>query len=322
MRHPKILTIIIAIASITLTGCGTDVVFNDNEEPDTGISNNTNRNDTRTNAVYGRMEFPRLKGGTSNIVIIHNASFGVNYCVEWDTDLQPKGWNNEGSLRSQRWSCYQMHAGNTSNATDRKPRAYDGEFSEYPNDPDLPSQYHFTKDPYSGSGYDHGHIMPSADRAYSYNYRANTQTFYMTNMQPQVNGFNAGVWSNMEAQVRSWNNANFRDTLYVVKGGTIDDNAQIIKYLGSGQNKIPVPKFFFMALLCKNKEAGNGGYKALGFWIQHLSSDTRDLKPYVVNIDELENLTGIDFFCNLPDDIEKAVESLPRESVIKAWKLN
>jgi endonuclease G len=330
MRHHKILTIIIAIASITLTGCGTDVVFNDNEEPDTGISNNTNRNDTRTNAVYGRMEFPRLKGGTSNIVIIHNASFGVNYCVEWDTDLKPKGWNNEGSLRSQRWSCYQMHAGNTSNATDRRPdNNLSANFGKYPNDPELGTQYHFTVDPYWGSRYDHGHILPSADRAYSYNNRANLQTFYMTNMQPQENGFNAGVWSNMEKQVRSWNNANFRDTLYVVKGGTIDDVANLgaierpnVITIGSGQNKIPVPKYFFMALLCKNKEAGNKGYKALGFWIEHKENDTEYLKPYVVNIDELENLTGIDFFCNLPDDIEKAVESLPRESVIKAWKLN
>ncbi|MBQ8046965.1 MAG: DNA/RNA non-specific endonuclease [Prevotella sp.] len=304
-----------------LTACGTDVDFNDEEDNRTTMRNNTNRNDTRANSVYGRLEFPKLKGGANNIVIVHRASFGVNYCVEWDTDLHPTGWNEEGSLRSQRWSCYQMHPGNTSNATDRKPRNYNGPFTEYPNDPDLDSQYHFTADPYSGSGYDHGHIIPSADRAYSYNSQANTQTFYMTNMQPQVNGFNGYVWANMEKIVREWNNNNFRDTLYVVKGGTIDDNANIIRYLGSGRNKIPVPKYFFMALLCKNQDPGNGGYKALGFWIQHQSSSTKDLRPYVVNIDELERLTGIDFFCNLPDDIENAVESLDREKVLNAWKV-
>ena len=311
-------SLLLALA-LTLAACGDDVEFNNGNETPSQVAN-ANRNSTTQSSVYGRLEFPHLKGGSS-LVIVHQASFGVNYCVEWDTNLQPTGWNREGTLRSQRWSCYQMHPGNTSRATDRKPYNKNGDFSEYPNDPDLPSQYHFTSDPYWGSGYDHGHIIASADRAYSYNSKANTQTFYMTNMQPQVNGFNAGVWSNMEAQVRTWNSNNFRDTLYVVKGGTIDKAEHIIKYLGSGQNKIPVPKYFFMALLCKNKDTANGGYKALGFWIQHQSNDTRNLAQYVVPIRELEQLTGIDFFCNLPDKIEDAVETLPRDNVIRAWGL-
>jgi endonuclease G len=208
-----------------------------------------------------------------------------------------------------------MHKDNSSDKTDRKPRDTSGDFTEYPNDPDLPSQYHFTSDPYWGSGYDHGHIIASADRAYSYNRTANIQTFYMTNMQPQVNGFNAYVWSNMEKRVRSWNTYSFRDTLYVCKGGTIDDTANIIRYLGSGKNKIPVPKYFFMALLCKNKD----GYKALGFWVEHKANDDSNLAKYVVNIDELERKTGLDFFCNLPDEVEKRVESLPVVNVKTAW---
>ena len=298
---------------LTLAACGDDVEFNNGTDEYTN-SANANRNSTTQSTVYGRLEFPHLKGGSS-LVIVHQASFGINYCVEWDTNLQPTGWNREGTLRSQRWSCYQMHAGNTSRATNRWPDY------EYPNDPDLPSQYHFTEDPYWRSGYDHGHIIASADRGYSFNQQANMQTFYLTNMQPQVNGFNAGVWANMEAQVRTWNSNNFRDTLYVVKGGTIDKAENIIKYIGSGQNKIPVPKYFFMALLCKNKDTSNGGYKALGFWIQHQSNDTKNLAQYVVSIRELEQLTGIDFFCNLPDKIEDAVETLPRENIIRAWGL-
>lgn len=314
MKHLKYLSVL--FLALVLAGCGSDVTFDDDDTIDTSLRNNTNRNNTSVSAVYGRLEFPKLRGGSDNIVIVHEATFGskkdVNYCVEWDTEIH-----------AQRWSCYQMHPGNTSRATDRKPRDNSGEaFSEYPNDRDLDAQYHFTLDPYWSSGYDHGHIIASADRAYSYNEQANRQTFYMTNMQPQVNGFNAGVWATMEAKVRAWNSNSFRDTLYVVKGGTIDDGANIIKYLGSGRNKIPVPKYFFMALLCKNKDAGNSGYKALGFWIQHQSATANDLSPYVVNIDRLEELTGIDFFCNLPDDVEKAVESLPRENVLRAWGFN
>ena len=302
-----------------LASCGNDVEFND----DPLSSSNNNRNHTALNPVYGRLEFPKLKTGSNNIVIVHNASFGVNYCVEWDTNLRPEGWdwsNDGGSLRSQRWSCYQMHPGNSSSMTNRKPRET-GDFAEYPNDPNLPSQYHFTADPYWNSGYDHGHIFPSADRAYGYNQQANTQTFYLTNMQPQADGFNRYIWSEMEKQIRTWNSNHFRDTLYIAKGGTIDKTEDIIKTIGSGVNRIPVPKYFFMAVLCKNKDTANGGYKALGFWIQHQSNMSSDLKPYVVSIRELERFTGIDFFCNLPDNIENAVETLPKESIIRAWNL-
>ncbi|MBQ6195156.1 MAG: DNA/RNA non-specific endonuclease [Prevotella sp.] len=311
--------ILLLMAALAIVACGGS---DDPENPDVNPSQtNVNRNNTAQNAVYGRMEFPRLKGGSNNIVIIHTVpEFGVNYCVEWDSDLKPEGWTPEGTLRSQRWSCYQMHAGNSASNTQRWKGDDSIEFGLYPNDPDLNKAYRFTRDPYRNSGYDHGHICPSADRLFSQ--LVNKQTFYMTNMQPQVNGFNAKVWANMEAQVRRWNTANFRDTLYVVKGGTIDRWDQIITTIGSGQNKIPVPKFFFMAVLCKkNTNSTTGGYRALGFWIQHKSNSDTDLRPYVVSIDELERLTGIDFFCNLPDQYEQIVESLSREQVLRAWNL-
>lgn len=312
--------ILLLMAALAIVACGGS---DDPENPDVNPSQtNVNRNNTAQNAVYGRMEFPRLKGGPNNIVIIHTVpEFGVNYCVEWDSDLKPEGWTSEGTLRSQRWSCYQMHDGNSSSAKDRKPYVEGPDFSEYPNDPELPERYHFTADPYWGH-YQHGHIFPSADRAYSYNKKANMQTFYMTNMQPQDKNFNTQVWSTMEAKVRSWNSSRFRDTLYIVKGGTIDRNEQIITFIGSGRNKIPVPKYFFMALLCKRgTNSTTGGYRALGFWIQHKSNSDTDLRPYVVSIDELERLTGIDFFCNLPDQYEQIVESLSREQVLRAWNL-
>ena len=252
-----------------LASCGNDVEFNDGSEERSSV--NSNCNNTALNPVYGRLEFPRLKGGTNNIVLIHNASFGVNYCVEWDTNLRPEGWdwsNDKGTLRSQRWSCWQWHAGNSSGNTTRKPYNDSGQpFSEYPNNPNLDVEYHFTADPYWNTGYDHGHIMASADRGYGYNPQANIQTFYMTNMQPQNGLFNKEIWAKMEMRARGWNNKTFRDTLYVVKGGTIDKKEHILRTIGSGRNRIPVPKYFFMAILCKNKEAGNGGYKALGFWI-------------------------------------------------------
>jgi len=300
--------------TLTLAACGGDdddpfapvnPVNPGGTQPSDG-SNNTNRNSTTTTSEAWRLEFPKLKGG-NNLVIVHTAPMptkaDVNYSVEWDI-----------SKKSQRWSCYQMHASNSVSNTKR----YSSTDNQYPQDPDLPTQYRLSSDPFWGTGYDHGHICPSADRLCSS--EANYQTFFLTNMQPQVNSFNAGIWEKMERQVRTWNRGDFRDTLYVCKGGTIDSEENIIRYLGSGANKIPVPKYFFMAILCKNSE----GYKALGFWVEHDGgiSSTTPLGDYVVNIRELEEKTGIDFFCNLPDNVEKQVETLPVDNVKRAWGLN
>ena len=135
-------------------------------------------------------------------------------------------------------------------------------------------------------------------------------------MHPQINAFNAGVWLNMENKIRVWNQPSFRDTLYVVKGGTIDGDDKIIRITDKG---LPVPKYFFMAILCKNKDSSQSGYKAMAFWVEHTANQDTDLRKYVISIDELEEKTGIDFFCNLPDDIEEKVEG---NLVPASWGFN
>ena len=135
----------------------------------------------------------------------------------------------------------------------------------------------------------------------------------MTNMQPQNHNFNAGIWEKMEDQVRKW--AKSFDTLFVCKGGTIDKSEWIIKYLGSGNNKIPVPKYFFMAVLGKK----GSNFKATGFWIAQDSYTATTLQSYAVTIQALQKNTGIDFFCNLPDNIENEVENIPLSQMEKEW---
>lgn len=178
-------------------------------------------------------------------------------------------------------------------------------------DKDIPSQYRTKLEDYKNTGYNRGHICASADRLCSKD--ANEQTFFLSNIQPQINAFNVGTWEEMEKKVRSWNNNSFRDTLYVVKGGTIDKPEQRLNPAKTG---LLVPKYFFMAILCKNQDPSQYGYKALGFWIEHKANSDKNLKNYIVSIDELEEKTGIDFFCNLPDHIEEAVE---RNLVPTAW---
>ena len=245
-----------------------------------------------------RLEFPHLKDKGSNIVVVHKTSdaYGVNYAIEWDINK-----------KSQRWSCYQMRKGYQGNAG-----RYDT-YNGYPFDPVLEEKgLYLDRDYFYRSGFDHGHVCPSADRQYSY--EANKQTFYLSNMQPQYNKFNAGIWEKLESKIRKWTPRNNEDTLYVCKGGTIDDEENIIKRISG---KLIAPKYFFCALLLKNAM----GYRAIGFWMENENIDRSNdkLKIYAKSIDELEKITGIDFFCNLPDNIEDKVEASVSTS---AWGLN
>ena len=251
-----------------------------------------------------------MKGGNS-LVLIHttNDSYGINYSVEWDCDK-----------KAQRWSAYQM----TAATMDEKTQRYSSNTDQYPFDPLLPNNTYLTQDCYWNSGYDHGHICPSADRLYSA--EANYQTFFLTNMQPQSKAFNGSLsgresykndyspWYRLESQVRNWAKNAGTEVLYVVKGGTIEDN-QIRPTLVKGEMR--VPQYFFVALLLKNAQ----GYKAIGFWMEHRDSyiTKEPLGNWAVNIRDLEEKTGIDFFCNLPDDVENKVETLPLENVKRAW---
>lgn len=279
------------------------VLWSCGDDDDDNNSSNTNAN---ANVVtlgmpseITRLEFPHVRGGQSIIRVYKTGdSYGVNYCVEWDTHK-----------KTQRWSCYQMKQGYQGNAGRYTPT--DGS-RKYPYDPDLPENYRFAGDPFERSGYDHGHICPSADRQYSK--EANRQTFYMTNMQPMRNKFNAGLWGVMEGKVRKWTNSlRANEVLYVCKGGTIDNPSQQIGTIGGG---LIVPKYYYMALLMQNAE----GYRALAFWVEHINADhsNDNLSDYVITIDELERRTGIDFFCNLPDDTEAHVESQVAKN---AWGL-
>ena len=270
---------------------------------DSAAAANVNRNDASQEPSLSRLEFPHVKGGAS-IVLIHttNDQYGINYSVEWDCEK-----------KSQRWSAYQMTRETCRQNTSR----YRSDTNQYPHDPLLANSLYLSQDCFWGSGYDHGHICPSADRLYSA--EANYQTFFLTNMQPQYSNFNGGgnsPWYRLESQLRSWANATTTETLFVVKGGTIEDD-QILPTMVKGEMR--VPKYFFVALLLKNAQ----GYKAVGFWMEHLSgySAALPLADYAVNIRELERLTGIDFFCNLPDETENQVETLPLENVKRAWGL-
>ena len=238
------------------------------------------------------LEIPALKGGSMNQFITHTTKRNGKDYPTYSLEYSYK-------YKHSYWIAYRFDNTTGGNV---------GRNEAYKPDPELPSQYAAKHNDYTNSGYTRGHLCASSDRQYSK--EANQQTFYMSNISPQSgNGFNqsGSAWNTGEDKVQAWgyNISRSTDTLYVVKGGTIGEG--MIK--GYIKNEITIPKYFFMAVLFRSGD----NYKAIGFYMPHENlkddPDKKDPKKYLMSIDALEQETGIDFFHNLPDNIENTVEA-------------
>ena len=148
---------------------------------------------------------------------------------------------------------------------------------------------------YKNSGYDKGHLVPAGDMSFDLN--AYNDTFLTSNISPQVHDFNNGIWNRLEQKVRYW--AVKYNGVYVVTAGVLDNSLKTI-----GKEKVSVPKYFYKVLLSKSEN----DIKMIAFLVPNEASD-RPLYEFVVTVDRLEKMTGIDFFPALDDKIENKLES-------------
>lgn len=170
----------------------------------------------------------------------------------------------------------------------------------------LPRKDNFREDPrvktgsatpedYRRSGYDRGHLAPAADMKWSK--QAMSESFFMSNMSPQEPDFNQGIWNTLEERVRDW--AREYGELYIVTGPILEDGLPVI-----GENGVSAPRAYYKIVL----DYREPGFKAAGFLMPNAGSD-RPIDAYVVTVDSVESVTGIDFFPALPDSLEHALES-------------
>ena len=151
---------------------------------------------------------------------------------------------------------------------------------------------------YNGSGYDRGHMCPAGDNKNSA--RAMDESFCMTNICPQNHQLNAGAWNDLEQQCRSW--ARNYGTLYICCGPIFGKEPRRV-----GQRKsmrIAVPDRFFKVLLSLGRVP-----KAIGFIYPNEACEG-DMREYAVSVDEVEKVTGMDFFYQLDDQQEKELEKV------------
>jgi len=157
---------------------------------------------------------------------------------------------------------------------------------------------------YRKSGFDKGHLCAAADMKVSK--KAFDDTFYTSNISPQRNNFNNGIWNRLEDKTRYW--AAIKGSVFVITGGVLVKGLPTIGY-----EKVAIPEYFYK-ILCSNK---NGNLKIIAFLIPHKKSQ-QAIYDFVVSIDEVEKRTGIDFFKNLDDVLENQLES---KKDIKGWVL-
>lgn len=199
-----------------------------------------------------------------------------NYTVSYN-----RNWNLPN------WVAWELNKDETRGKNNRN--------EEFTSDPDLPKDNQVESWDYSGSGYDRGHMCPAGDN--HFDAKAMNESFYMSNICPQDHELNKGKWNDLEIACRRW--ANRYGELYIVCGPIIDKRNG--KRIGKEHEVIVPEKFFKVVLITSTKPV-----RAIGYIFENNSSE----RPYKVHtVDEIEKITGMDFFPNLPDNIEDMVES-------------
>ncbi|MBR4951462.1 MAG: DNA/RNA non-specific endonuclease [Alistipes sp.] len=157
--------------------------------------------------------------------------------------------------------------------------------------------------------YSRGHLIPNASR--NARREEQEQTFYVTNSVPQIqNGFNGGVWMHLESAVQRYAE---REPLYVATGVVFEpvgESCEIRYTTAKDDTKpIPVPNYFYKVVLRVERNASGEVVDAgaIGFWFEHRAYSDKYYN-YAMSVDEVERLTGFDFFASLPDDVEARAE--------------
>lgn len=233
------------------------------------LKNNQQHSDTTT--VSGPPPAFDYLPVSANTQIIRRPNFTIAY--------------SEGNEQAE-WVAYELTQDEVQGGTERS-----DDFREDP----LVATGSASPEDYRRSGYDRGHLAPAGDMGFSD--QAMSESFYMSNISPQVPAFNRGVWKDLEEDVRKW--AMEEGSLFIVTGPVFEGSRKRI-----GNNKVTVPTYFYKVLLSYDRTNS----KAIAFLMPNKGTQ-KPVQSFAVSIDEVEKTTGIDFFPALPDSLEDQLES-------------
>lgn len=217
------------------------------------------------------IEIPTITDERSDRIITHKG-FTLSYNYDW---------------KIPNWVAYEL--------TDIEVMGEVPRYDKFKPDPMVPQNVSATTNDYKHSGYDRGHLAPAADM--KWDEQAMRESFYLSNICPQNPNLNGGVWKDLEEQVRDL--ASQKGSIFVACGPIVTDASTTI-----GENKVVVPQAFFKVLL----QEEDGTIHTIGFVYENISG-RKPMSTYAMTVDEVEEITGIDFFPSLPNKIEKKTES-------------
>lgn len=218
---------------------------------------------------YTGMEIPVWESTSSSQVIEH-----TGYTVSYN-----------GDTKIPDWVAYELTRDETRGREKRSNRFR----------PDPASRYRCATDAdYYKSGYDKGHMAPAGDMKWSSTVML--ESFYYTNIAPQAPRLNRGVWKKLEENIRLWAD---RDSAVVVVCGPITNGSE--KTIGP--NGVTVPRAYYKVITAPYVRKP----RAIGFIFPN-ENRSGALESYAVSVDSVERVTGMDFFSQYPDSIEKKIE--------------
>lgn len=202
----------------------------------------------------------------------------------------------DSNYNTPRWVAWVLTSAETDGRISRS--------QEFFEDPEIPQRHRVCDTEYRGSGYDRGHMCPAGDMQWSP--EAMRECFYMSNMCPQDHQLNGVSWKRLEESCRRW--ARQEGQIYIVCGPIYKGKRH--KHIGNC-HEVAVPESFFKVVLSLR----NGHEKGIGF-VYTNSSEKQTMESTSMSIDDVERLTGLDFFPSLDDALENRVES---NYDLRAW---
>ena len=262
----------------TSSGSGNNIAANKDEEVS---GDNNSRNDNNTPVSVDNINTESLEIPASSYRLTRHKYYALGY---------------DEKHEQAAWVAYKLEARETRGRTKRE--------DDFRPDPEVTTNTARPSD-YSKSGHDRGHLAPAAD--FKFSKRAMSESFFMSNMSPQKPRFNRGIWKMLEERVRAWVK---KDKAYYIVTGPVLKGKRFRKI--GRKTRVSIPKYYYKILL----DLEEPEVKAIAFLMENKGSD-KPLSSFVVAIDKIEEMTGLDFFPNLPDDLEKKLEA---STSLKGWK--
>lgn len=219
-----------------------------------------------------RVEMPALRTTQKEQVIHHEG-----YTVSYNSDYKIANW--------VAWELTREEA-----VSNKVPR-----HNRFVPDPEVKGATALHED-YSNTGFDRGHLAPAADMKWSE--KAMRETFYLSNICPQHPKLNQGIWNTLENKCRQW--AKVHGTLWIATGPVITSGMRVM-----GKNRIGVPDRFYKVICCRQ----NNKYRSIAFLLESKDYGKTSLTTLAIPVDSVEKVSGIDFFHQLPEQVQQEMES-------------